>query len=222
MCSIRKTWQGVSRWALGAGVCAAVVGCSTPNVVKTPGYVAQEPQADEATELRIRQWEANPNGRPLQSAALVHNGGTQAWPTRWYYAPNSDNVTVEDFVLDPTMMIVQTVTLPAALMEDYPFRKVYYESDVIPMTYTAMPPLPPVRPLAPPNPDPDPLVAVGASVTPPTTPMPEPRAPLILPAPTPASAPAPAATIPAESAVATEPAVSTPPASAPATQPSAQ
>ncbi|HZK80241.1 MAG TPA: hypothetical protein VFC46_04220 [Humisphaera sp.] len=170
----------IRNWKSGASAlfCAATLsalggGCSTPNVIKTPSPIAAEPPADEATELRGFR----------KSVAFYHSGATQAWPTRWYYAPNPDYTSVENYVADPVMEIAQTVTLPATLIVDYPFRKIYYDGDVVPASYTAMPPLPPEPYNSRENPDPDPLSAVQEPVLPSIRPLPIERPPLIFPPP---------------------------------------
>lgn len=140
----------------------AGIGCSTPNISKNPASVADQPQADEATALR--GWQ--------KSAALYQSGTTQGYPTRFYYATNPESTTAFNFVGDSVMMIVQTITLPPVLLIDYPFRKVYYEGDVLPASYTAMPPLAPEKPFGPPNPDPDPLSMGRAPLLPPLPPIP--------------------------------------------------
>ena len=144
------------RWTarVAAGVAAtACFGCysatSAPVIVKTPAPVSAQPADDETANFRA--WP--------RSAALYHSGATEAWPTRWYYAPNPDYIEPEDYVIEPVMMTVQTVTLPITLIPDYPFRKVVYCGDVLPASYTANPPLPPEPMVDPVNPDPDPLVA---------------------------------------------------------------
>jgi hypothetical protein len=145
--------------------------------------LADQPQADEATELRAAP----------KTAALYRSGTTQGWPTRWYYQPDADYTTASNFVIDPIMVMVQTLSLPVTLLPDFPFRKVYYAGDVLPPSYTAMPPLPPEILHGPPNPDPDPLSASQAPVIPPIAPLPVERAPLIVPP----APPAPAVTRPA-------------------------
>ncbi len=146
---------------LGVGCCPCQV--TSPVAVKTPSPVAPNPGEDEATEMR--QWP--------RSLALYHSGATPAWPTRWYYAPNPDNTTVENFIFDPVMFVFQTVTIPATIIPDYPFRQVVYAGDVAPLSYTGLPPLPPERSMSVGNADPDPLVA----------PSPEPLLPPIPPVP---------------------------------------
>jgi hypothetical protein len=192
MFSIRnlKSAASCSIWsatllALGAGCNMTKCPCSvfnaikpstlypTPNVIKTPSPIAEATPADEATELRDFR----------RSYALIHSGAVQAWPTRWYYQPNADYVTVEDYVAEPVMVIVQTVTLPVVTLVDYPFRKVYYDGDVFPLSYTAMPPLPPEPLNSRLNPDPDPLSALQEPVLPPIRPLPVERPPIIPPPP---------------------------------------
>ena len=135
---------------LSAAALLGLGGCATPDVVKTPASVAAQPTADEATQV-LRQWPP--------SYALYHSGATQAWPTRQYYSPNPDNTDVVNFITDPAMFVVQVVTMPAVLIPDYPFRKIYYDGDVLPYSYSAMPPLPPEPAYSNSIPDPDPLIA---------------------------------------------------------------
>lgn len=170
--NLARFWRALGAAAM---VSAGVGGCANrpPVVVKTPEPVAMQPAPDQATDLRV--WK--------RSLALYHSGATQAWPTRWYYAPNPDNTDVLNYVVDPTMAIVQTITLPAVLTVDYPFRKVVYAGDVVPLSYTAMPPLPPTPPLGLPNPDPDPLSAPQEPVLPPLPPIPVEVPPMVFPAP---------------------------------------
>jgi hypothetical protein len=168
--------------AFGAGCNSTCPLCSalkpstlfpTPNVIKTESPVAAEPPADEATELRDFR----------KSVAFYHSGVTPAWPTRWFYSPNPDYTSVENYIADPVMEIAQTVALPGTLLVDYPFRKLYYDGDVVPASYTAMPPLPPEPYNSRTNPDPDPLSANQEPVLPPIKPLPVERPPIISPPP---------------------------------------
>jgi hypothetical protein len=158
-------------------------------VVKTPAPIAEQPTADEATELRGFQ----------KSVALYQSGATEAWATRWYYDPNPDYITPFNYVADPIMFLIQTGSLPATMVVEPPFRKweidpkthhlvrrstaVIYAGDVLPETFTAMPPNPPALPESKANPDPDPLSAPQKPVAPMIAPLPEERPPLILPPP---------------------------------------
>jgi len=178
MYSIRKKPARAPKALVAAALAvAAAAGCShvaslnKPVVVKTPMPVAEATTPDEATMLR--PWK--------RSLALYHSGATQAWSTRWYYNPNPDNTDVVNYILDPAMGIVQTVTLPATAVPDYPYRKVVYAGDVAPLSYNAMPPLPPTPPMGLPNPDPDPLSAPQEPVLPPLPPIGVEAPPMILP-----------------------------------------
>ena len=173
MFSIRDRKLKVSGLFWMSSLAALAGGCATPNVIKTPSPVAAESPADEATELRGFR----------KSVASYHSGVTPAWPTRWYYAPNPDYTSVENYIADPVMAIAQTVSIPATILVDYPFRKIYYDGDVVPASYTAMPPLPPEPLSSRTSPDPDPLSAQQEPVLPGIQPLPMERPPLILPPP---------------------------------------
>ncbi|HWE01902.1 MAG TPA: hypothetical protein VG326_05780 [Tepidisphaeraceae bacterium] len=169
-----RNWKSGGTWVFCAAAFSALGGgCTTPNVIKTPSPIAAEPPADQATELRGFK----------KSVAFYHSGATQAWPTRWYYSPNPDYTSVENYIADPVMAIAQTVSVPATILVDYPFRKIYYAGDVMPVSYTAMPPLPPEPLNSLTVPDPDPLSAPQEPVLPPIVPLPVERPPLILPPP---------------------------------------
>ena len=159
--------------AVGLGASATFLGCATTNPVKTPAPVAREPVADEAT--RARNW-------PV-SVAYYHSGATEAWPTRWYYQPNPDYEGRLNYITDPVMFLVQTLSLPVTLGSEPPFdKKVIYAGDVLPPSYSAMPPLPPALAQSQNNPDPDPLVAPRPKAAPMPPPSPRVRpAPMIVP-----------------------------------------
>ena len=157
--------------AAATALALAGIGCTTPNVIKTESPALAQGPVDEATELRDAP----------KSVAFYHSGAVQAWPTRWYYAPNPDNTTVENFVADPVMFLVQAASLPVTLGPDYPFRKIYYAGDVVPPSYNAMPPLPPEPTISIASPYPDPLSAPQEPVLPPLPPVPEETPALILP-----------------------------------------
>ncbi|HET6252180.1 MAG TPA: hypothetical protein VFE47_31125 [Tepidisphaeraceae bacterium] len=137
--------------AIIAGGCSSTSSCPcfrerAPVVVKTPVPIAEQPAADEATELR--GWH--------KSIAFYESGATQAWPTRWYYAPNPDYTTPENFVMDPMMFLAQTASLPVTMAKEPPFKQpVVYSGDVLPASYTAMPPYPPEQAVSPKIADPD-------------------------------------------------------------------
>jgi hypothetical protein len=160
-------------WAAGLALLIVTTGCSTPNIVRTPASLADQPRADEATEFR--GWQ--------KSVALYQTGTTQGLPTRFFYRTDPDSPTVYNFFAEPMMLIAQTVTLPVVMFVDYPFRKVYYEGDVLPASYTAAPPVGTKRPYDPPNPDPDPLSMPRPSLLPPIPPIPVEHPGLVLPTP---------------------------------------
>jgi hypothetical protein len=134
---------------LSAALSAAAFsgGCYQDHVVRQVTPMPPEPMADEATQLRDYS----------QSVCFYHSGTVQAWPTRWYLETNPDRETRLNYVLDPLKMVAQTVSLPVTLVMEPPFEKVYYEGDVVPPTYTAMPPLPPRPGVSMANAYPDPL-----------------------------------------------------------------
>src|SRR5579862_5529762 len=109
------------------------VGCTPKQTVfiHDPASVADQPQADEATRLR---------GYP-RMVASYQNGATEAWPTRWYYTTNSEFGTPVNFVADPFMFLMQVGSVPVTMTLEPPFQTaVVYGSDVLPGSYTAMPP----------------------------------------------------------------------------------
>ncbi|HWE92643.1 MAG TPA: hypothetical protein VG269_01605 [Tepidisphaeraceae bacterium] len=134
---------------LSAALSAAALsgGCYQDHVVRQITPMPPEPRADEATQVRGFS----------QSVSFYHSGTVQAWPTRWYLESNPDRQTRLNYVLDPLKMVAQTVSLPVTLVMEPPFEKVYYEGDVVPPTYTAMPPLPPRPGVSTANAYPDPL-----------------------------------------------------------------
>ncbi len=163
--------------AAGVAMFFAGAGCNEkPFIVKTPASVADQPQADEATEFRAAS----------RSVALVHSGATEGGPTYWYYNPNSDYTNVQNYVIDPLMFLAQVGSLPATVPMDNPFRKVVWSGDVLPPSYTVAPPYAPEVPYGPPNPDPDPLVAPRGPLAPMIPPIRDPRGPIIMPPPPPA------------------------------------
>ena len=159
-----------ARLAVSLALSLAAAGCVTPNISKSAAPIADQPVADEATQFRGYQ----------KSVALWETGTTQGWPTRWYYAPYPDNQTAYNFIADSVMLVVQTFSLPVTLCIDYPFRKVYYEGDVLPASYTAMPSTT-EKPYGPPNPDPDPLSMGRQALLPPIPPIPVEHPALVLP-----------------------------------------
>jgi hypothetical protein len=179
-------------------------GCYQDRAVRQITPMPAEPVADEATQLRDFS----------QSVVFYHSGTVQAWPTRWYLETNPDQETRLDYVLEPLKFITQTVTLPATLVLEPPFERVYYEGDVVPPTYAAMPPLPPRPPVSRGNPYPDPLAQPKPPRVP-GPPMDKRRVKMERP-PTTETMP-PAATLPDTTAPATAP--DTAPATAPETAP---
>jgi hypothetical protein len=140
--------KGLKSRALMITAAAALAGgCYQDRAVRQVTPMPPEPRADEATQLR--DWS--------QSVAFYKSGTVQAWPTRWYFGYGSDQQSRLDYLLDPLEFIAQVVSLPVTLVLDPPFERVYYEGDVVPPSYTAMPPLPPKRPISPADPYPDPL-----------------------------------------------------------------
>src|SRR6185437_7843613 len=136
---------------------------------------------------------------------FYRSGATQGYPTRWYYAPNPDYSPAQSFLAESGMLVVQTLSLPVTLVIDPPFQKVVYTGDVLPPTYTAMPPLPPEVVDGPPNPAPDPMSAQRPPLLPPLPPIPDEVPPMILP--------------PAKKPVSTKPARTSAPTVAPTTRP---
>lgn len=151
-----------------------------PHVVITRASVADQPQADEATEFRAAP----------RSVAAIHSGATLAGPTYWYYNTDPAENPLYTSVTDSFLFLAQTASLPVTSVIDDPRRYVVYEGDVLAPSYTAAPPLAPEKPYGPPNPDPDPLSAPNPLYFPPIAPLHRDRAAWYTPATRPAAAPA--------------------------------
>jgi hypothetical protein len=110
-------------------------GCSTeqkyaPAAVNTAPIVG-----DQAMALRS-DWP--------KSTAYYANGSVPAFSTRFPYDVNAQRPGPGDVIIDPAMFIVQTVMLPIELIKYPPGTEQIWHGEIIPPTYTATPPLPPL------------------------------------------------------------------------------
>jgi hypothetical protein len=160
---------------LGLGCASSKCPClrqNPPVVSRTMAPVAEQPGEDQATELRGYH----------KSFALYESGATEAWPTRWYYDPNPNYSTERAIPTESLMFLAQTASLPVTMALEPPFKKpVIYAGDVIPPSYTAMPPLLPEQAISLKTPDPDPLEKRPRPVVPALPPVQEEHAPLYVP-----------------------------------------
>jgi len=131
--------QRIGSTAIGLPVVALMValagGCSTEQKY-APAAVNNAPiVGDEAMALRA-DWP--------KSTAYYANGSVPAFSTRFPYDVNASRPYPGDVILDPVMFIVQTVMLPIELIKYPPGTEQIWHGEIIPPTYTAQPPLPPL------------------------------------------------------------------------------
>ncbi len=146
----------------GLGACLAVSAISAAGcrwqTTQPPAEVSAQPLVEDEAIAR-RDWE------PI--AANYPMGATVAFPVRYPLKPELDIPEWQHFFVDPAMFLANTAILPGMLIIEPPGSEAVYHGEIVPVTYTAVPPLP--APLA----DSEPLepapITTAMEGTPPTT-----------------------------------------------------
>lgn len=113
---------------------ALLAGCQRTGVSPV-GKTNPTPIAtDEA--MALRDWS--------QEQALYSNGAAPAWPTLFPYEPDWKNCEYENALLDPTLLVGQTLALPVTAIVTPPWMPVIYHGVYVGPTYTADVPLEPI------------------------------------------------------------------------------